>query len=520
MRNTAHASRAGGSSPLAGGRRSASPLRSVRVDPAFASLQRRLPEVLALSRPGGRVDHVWVALPSFSIAEAILLRYCDLLPAFEHRYLVACLALRNLPSAELVFICSRAPEPAVLDHYFGLIPPAQRDDARKRFRLFVVDDGRPLPVATKLLDRPDLVAALRASFAGRPAFIDPWNVTSAEVGLALALDAPLHGADPALWPLGFKSAGRRLFAAVGVPHPAGVEDVRSVTDAVSAVAALRRARPSVGGVVVKHDDSGHGDGNAVIDLAGLPTDQMAESAALRACLEALPAPYLEDLRKGAVVEELMTAEHVASPSVQVTIGPDGEVAVYSTHEQILGGEHGQSYTGCRFPARPEYAGELARHGGAVGRELGRAGVVGRFGLDFVATRASGGPWSLWALEVNLRKGGTAHPFGALRHLVPGAYDTASGEYRSEAGPAKHYYATDNLVDPAWLGLPEARAVAAVDRAGLTFDPVRGTGVVLHMLSGLAVDGRFGLTAIADSEAAADELAEATRMAVDRETGRT
>jgi hypothetical protein len=49
---------------------------------------------------------------------------------------------------------------------------------------------------------------------------------------------------------------------------------------------------------------------------------------------------------------------------------------------------------------------------------------------------------------------------------------------------------------------------------VTFDRARGTGVVLHMLSCLAIDGRFGLTAIGDSPEEAADLDEATRAAVD------
>ena len=84
----------------------------------------------------------------------------------------------------------------------------------------------------KLLERPDLVEELRGSLAGRPAFIEPWNVTEAEVDVALALDAPINGTDPGLWHIGFKSADRKLFAAAGVPVPVGREDVRTPDDVI------------------------------------------------------------------------------------------------------------------------------------------------------------------------------------------------------------------------------------------------------------------------------------------------
>ena len=98
----------------------------------------------------------------------------------------------------------------------------------------------------------------------------------------------------------------------------------------------------------------------------------------------------------------------------------------ATHDQVLGGDNGQVYIGCRFPADPAYAAELARYGDAVGRELAARGCVGRVSVDFMAARTGRRPWRLTALEVNLRKGGTTHPYSALRNLVPGHYDTEAG----------------------------------------------------------------------------------------------
>jgi hypothetical protein len=53
----------------------------------------------------------------------------------------------------------------------------------------------------------------------------------------------------------------------------------------------------------------------------------------------------------------------------------------------------------------------------------------------------------------------------------------------------------------------------VAAAGLEFDRRTGTGVVLHMLSGLAVDGRLGLTAIGRTRPQAARLQAATLAAV-------
>ena len=71
---------------------------------------------------------------------------------------------------------------------------------RARFRLVVVPDDTPRSIAAKLLDRPDLLQALRTSFRDRPVFIEPWNVTDREVEVAPQLQAPIDGAAPHLWP--------------------------------------------------------------------------------------------------------------------------------------------------------------------------------------------------------------------------------------------------------------------------------------------------------------------------------
>lgn len=200
--------------------------------------------------------------------------------------------------------------------------------------------------------------------------------------------------------------------------PYGREDVRSVDEVVDAILDIRAQRPHAAGAVIKTDDSG----NQVLRFG-----ESTDSSRLRTHIEALPAWYLADLTNGGIVEELITGSTVTSPSVQVDISPDGEAVVLSTHEQVFGGADGQVYLGCRFPARPEYAGVLGRHGQAVGRLLASRGALGRFSVDFMSAQAADGGWDVFALEINLRKGGTTHPFAVLRNLAQGHYDVRSGE---------------------------------------------------------------------------------------------
>jgi len=481
------------------------------VDLGFEDLQAALGPALTANRPGSGTEHVVIALPSYSLGESLLSHYGPRIPALEHRYLVGHLMLHRIPNCELVFISCEPPDAELLEHYVSLVPPGLRSRVRSRFRAITVPDSSARSIAAKLLDQPAHLRAVRRMIRGRPAFIEPWNVTQDEVEVALRLQVPVNGTAPHLWPLGFKSAGRRILTAAGVPVPPGREDVRDVHGVVAALAAVRAVDPSTEGVVVKLDDSGAGEGNSVIDLRSAGAAPL--EATVRAWARRQPASYLRMLSQGGVVEQLVTGRVVTSPSVQVEVRPGGEVVVLSTHEQVLSGH---VYTGCRFPALPAYAAELGRHGRAVGLHLAGHGVVGRFSVDFMAVEDRPGAWRMLGVEINLRKGGTTHPFTVLQNLVPGRYDEWRGCWVTTGGSEQRsYVATDNLVDPCWLGIPPAAVIRAVDRAGVTFDHRRGTGVVLHMLACLAIDGRFGLTAIGRTLEQATELYDAAAAAVYR-----
>jgi hypothetical protein len=284
--------------------------------------------------------------------------------------------------------------------------------------------------------------------------------------------------------------------------PVGHEDIDSIDEAVDAATDIRRRVPGAPGVVVKTDDSGAGDGNVVIRFA---------DGGVRAALERLPPWYLDDLGRGGVVEELISGTAFASPSVQVDIAPGREPAVLATHDQVLGGPDDQVYMGCRFPASPAYARVLGAYGRAIGQVLSDRGAIGRFSADFAAARPNDGEWKVFGLEVNLRKGGTTHPFALLRHVAPGRYDAESGRWVVPDGSERCYESTDNLVDPTWVERSPAEVIGRIADAGLAFERNAQVGVVLHMLSCLAVDGRVGLTAIGTSPSHAAHLfAEAAR----------
>ncbi|HEV2825017.1 MAG TPA: peptide ligase PGM1-related protein [Actinomycetota bacterium] len=130
-------------------------------------------------------------------------------------------------------------------------------------------------------------------------------------------------------------------------------------------------------------------------------------------------------------------------------------------------------------------------------------MLGRFAIDFVVVRDTAGSWTPYAIELNLCKGGTTHPFLTLQFLTDGRYDPATALFVTPDGREKHLVATDHLEDPLLRGLRHDDLFDIVARHGLHFDQARQAGVVFHMISCLSEHGRVGLTAVGDTPAQAD-----------------
>src|SRR3954453_8183640 len=141
---------------------------------------------------------------------------------------------------------------------------------------------------------------------------------------------------------------------------------------------------------------------------------------------------------GGNVQAFVEGAEEPSPSAQYRIDPLGGLEVVSTHDQVLGGPSGQVFLGCRFPADAGYRLAIQEAGLRAPTALRDRGVLGRFGIDFLAVREGAG-WRHWAIEVNLRKGGTTHPFLTLQFLTDGRYDPGTGLYHTPAGRPCFYY---------------------------------------------------------------------------------
>ena len=486
----------------------------------FKDLQLRLKEVWQQFQDDPTYEHTSVIVPSMTVNQEELAKVTGA-AFYEERLMFALIRLRN-PNARLIYVTSQPVHPDIVDYYLQLLDSVSASHARRRLHMLCVFDASPRPLTEKILERPHLLRRLRRIIGNtNRAYLTCYNSTALERQLALKLGIPLNGLDPDLLSLGTKSGNRRVFAEAGVNYPVGFEDLRSADDIVRSLLALREQRPGLERAVIKLNEGFGGEGNAIFTYP----EGTADDNSVRQGLQKLSwlsgvETYGNFLRKfdamGGIVEELIVASQTRSPSVQMRILPDGSTRLVSSHEQVLGGSTGQAYLGCRFPADEDYRKTLLEQAQKIGVVLSGHGVIGRFAIDFFASR-NNGRWNTHAIEINLRMGGTTPPFHALEFLTGGELHDDSGLFMAPNGQAKFYTATDNLKSPAYRGLLPEDLFEIIWRHGIGFRHATGTGVLFYMIGALSQYGKLGVTCIGNSADEAQRLFEQTVRILDDST---
>jgi hypothetical protein len=421
----------------------------------------------------------------------------------------------------VVYVTSQPVHPMILDYYLNLLAGVPAAHARARLTMLCCHDASPRPLTQKIIERPRLVQRVRDAVPDeRRAYLTVFNSTRLERKLAVLLGIPLNGLDPDLQYYGTKSGSRRVFREAEVPMPEGFEDLYGEDDVVKALTELKQSRPAARRAMVKLNDSFSGEGNALVTFPASPGADMP--AVLSAITLPTPAAthetfFRELKRMGGIVEEYVEASETCSPSVQLRTSPRGEVLPISTHDQILGGPHGQTSLGCRFPAHDDYRMPMAAMANRIGSVLAGKGVVSRFGIDFLASRdGPDDPWRLSALEINLRLLGTTHPFLALSFLTGGQLDVETGQFMSLGGRPKFYRATDNLRSDLYRSLVPEDLLDIVTDNRLHYSHRTECGVLFHLIGAVSEFGKLGVTAIANNAQEADALYEHTLQVLETE----
>ena len=424
--------------------------------------------------------------------------------AYEERLLCLLLMLRA-PDLRVVYVTSSPVAESIVEYYLSLLGPELALDARERLTMMSADDASVRPLSAKLLERPRLLDRIRCAIGDiERCHLVPYVSTELEQAVGDALGIPVHGADPTLAYLGTKSGSRELFERAGVQHPLGVERITGRKDAVRAIARLRAAKPELQQVVVKLDAGVSGEGNAIVDLADLPRARFAlREAPHRRCASTRCRWRPWASRRPSTSSGSRTAASSRSGSAgsscaaRASSSSSPQVVKPGSSRRMIRSSPGQRYLGCRFPAEPAYARAITDSARRVGALLAAAGARGRAGIDFVVARDEDDVWHAYAIEVNLRSGGTTHPLAALELLSGGVYDADTAIFTAPCGSPRHYVATDHLESPRLRALGHGGLLRLAALPRLAAD---GCGVVFHMLSSIDELGRVGLTAIGNTAA--------------------
>lgn len=465
-----------------------------------------------------------VVIPSLTLDEEVLAPIQGALH-YEERLLCLLMLLR-MPRTHITYVSSMPIDPVIIDYYLHLLPGITGYHARERLTLLSCYDLSAIPLTTKILQRSRLVERIKQSIKNsNAAHIACFNTTAQERTLAVRLGIPIYGCDPALLYCGTKSGSRRFFLKAGISMPPGAEDLKSYDDIVHAVAALKDMYPNLKKAIIKLNEGFSGEGNAIIKYPEhVDKKKLFNWIHHNLAKEIVPvakdltvAMYLKKftLMEG-IVEAFIEGDEKVSPSVQCRINPLGEVEIISTHDQVLGGESGQVFLGAHFPASESYRTEIGSLGKLIAGYLKSEGVLGRFSVDFLSVKENG-LWKHYAIEINLRKGGTTHPFLMLQFLTDGHYDETTGLFETPNKQNRFYYASDNLQNDAYKGLSPQDLIDIAMFHSLHFDGATQKGVMFHMIGALSQFGKMGVVCIGATPQEAYQYYTKTIEVLDAET---
>ncbi len=476
-----------------------------------------------------RTPQTVVVVPSLSLDSRELAKIKGVWH-YEERMLVNLMLLRQ-PRTKVIYVTSARIDPVIVDYYLAMLPGVPASHARRRLVLLDCADASDAPLSKKVLERPRLQERIcRELLDPAMSHLVCFNSTPLERTLAVRLGIPLHSVDPSLYDLGTKSGCREVFRAAGILFPMGFERLSTHREMAEGLAAIKRANPDARRAVVKLNDGFSGEGNALFYFDGID-GTWSESTIADKVYDGLPtglrfeAPTEEwdsfivkyaDMQ--GIVESFVEGEGKESPSAQCRVNAMGLPQVISTHDQVLGGPSGQVFQGCTFPARDAYRMEIQNSAANVAAVLAERGVIGRFAIDYVSVPRGDGTYEHHAIEINLRKGGTTHPFLTLKFLTDGYYDSADGLFYSQSGRPKYYFASDTLQSDRYRGLRPEDLIDIAVFHGLHFHGPTERGVVFHLIGALSQYGKLGVVAIGDNHTQAKFLYEQTLEVLEEETG--
>ena len=490
----------------------------------FQQLQKDFCTQFEFVFPDKHAPKTVVIIPSLTMDQEILSKVNGVVH-YEERLLCMLMLLR-MPRTHVIYVTSVPVDEVIVDYYLHLLPGITGYHAKQRLTLLSCFDASPKSLTEKILSRPRLINRIRQHIPeNHTAHLACFTVTEHERSLAVRLNIPVFGCDPDLFYYGTKSGSRKIFKDCNIPVPPGFEDLKNEMEVIESLVKLKTAYPSVKKAVVKMNDGFSGEGNGIFSFEGAPVKGNLQrwvetkfKKTFKIVAEGLSYEsfFYKFQSMGGIVEAFVEGAIKTSPSVQCRINPLGVAEVVSTHDQMLGGESRQVFLGANFPAHADYTVEIGIMGKEVARELQKYGVLGRLGIDFISVKEND-VWKHYAIEINLRKGGTTHPYLMLQFLTDGEYNADTGVYLTANRQPRYYYASDNLKSEHYKGLTPHDLIDIAMCNELLYDGTSQEGVMFHLIGALSQYGKLGVVCIGSTPERAYNFYERTVEVLDRES---
>jgi hypothetical protein len=483
-----------------------------KLHPEMLEERKRLKEIFDLIDEGNEKVQI-IACPSISLKREDIEKIVAI-DLYEMRSLWQILyAVKK--NIHVLYLSSNPVETENVKHLLKCV--GLDKEVRSRISFYDLADFGGLNLSEKVINSGKFLNILEKQIEKFPTFLMPFNYTDIERRLAGMLGIPVFGCHPTLNYWQTKSGNKTIFRRADIPMPEGVENIKTREDIMFGVMNLWRQFPEQMKYMVKLDSGVSGEGNALLtlDMEFVKFDQLsikekldyieARLMDMRFQQKDLDFPeFAERMEIGGIIEIFLEGEDFYSPSSQGYIHPNLNVELLATHEQVLD-ESGMKFLGCRFPAPIDIRTKIANWTKQIGAELSQIGVIGFFSVDYIVYKNEKGVEEIKVIEINIRQGGTTHPYQTAKLVTNAKFNDSKGILESSNGNPVHYFANDNFCLENLKATAPKNLIGHLEKKNVLFNPSTQKGAVLHMLNSMSRFGKIGYTIIGSSNDEVDGM---------------
>lgn len=422
---------------------------------------------------------------------------------------------------KIVYVASAGFNEKLFDYYIRLVSTSDEDFAEKKDRLtyISINDSTNDALTRKILKNEKFSDKIKRYISDpKKTVLRCYNPTEVERKLAVKLGVPLFGSKEKFDFVGTKSGGRQIFKLAKTNLLPGYNNIKNFKELAIDMIKLAQKNPKLEKMMIKRNYSSSGKGNCLFfwqkfidenntNLKNTSAEVVAKLILKKfdeyCSFQNVNATYPEYKKRfndsGGIVEAYAEGDIVFSPSTQILITNQKKGVVASTHEQILGGPDKQVYLGCTFPSKASHRKLIIKEGEKIANCLAQKGVVGNFAIDYVVTydKEMNNP-VVYPIEINLRKGGTTHPFRIAFYLTGAKYNHKTGMLQYGNTPV-YYLAMEFIESPKYVGLDPMELINIVANSKISFNRNTKKGALVYMPGMIHDYGRFGAICIGQSE---------------------